>query len=110
MKRRMRLLVPALLLALLIPMVISQAAFASPPDTVEGFVCPVVGGQAGGEHGNSSPDTIVGIGDGDSSVIGPEVTVPTHATNQDGAGKPGTGNDRAVPGEDDYTAIWGVPK
>ena len=108
MKRRMRLLVPALLLALLMPLVISQAAFASPPDTVDGFVCPVVGGQAGGDHGNSSPEPIVPIRGDSSSVIGPEVTVPTHATNDNGAGRPDGAH--AVPGDDDYTAIWGVPK
>ena len=107
MKRRMRLLVPALLLALLMPMVISQAAFASPPEKVDGFVCPVLGGQAGEDHGNSSPEPIVEIGGDDSSVLGPDVSVPIHATNDNGTGDPGSAN-HASPGDEDYTAIWGA--
>ena len=91
------------------PMVISQAVFASPPETTDGFICPVLGGEAGGDHGKSSPDPIVPIGDDDSSVIGPDVTVPTHSTNQDGDGGPGPGVDRARPGDEDYSPIWATP-
>ena len=103
MKRRMRLLIPALLLALLMPMVISQAAFASPPDKVDGFVCPVIGGE-GGAHGNTPDDLFVEIGGGDLTILGPDVSVPAHATNQDGDGTPGGAH--ASPGDDGYTAIW----
>ena len=76
-------------------------AAAAPPETTTGFVCPVLGGNAGG----SGAAPIVGIGGGDFSVIGPEVTVPIHATNDDGAGTPGGAH--ASPGDPDYTAIWG---
>jgi hypothetical protein len=64
----------------------------------------VLGGQAGEEHGNSSPDPIVGIADGDYTVVGPDVTVPVHATNDNGDGRPD--GDHASPGDPDYTAIW----
>ena len=85
-------------------MVTATSAFASSPERIDGFVCPVLGGQAGGEHGSSAPEPIVGIGGGDSSVIGPEVSIPMHATNDDGAGTPGDAH--ASPGDDGYTAIW----
>jgi len=75
------------------------------PEKTDGFVCPVLGGQAGGDHGNSSPKPIVGISNDDSTVIGPDVSVPEHATNDNGAGSPG--GDHASPGDSDYTAIWG---
>ena len=104
MKRRMRLLIPALLLALLMPLVISQAAFAAPPETTDGFVCPVLGGQAGEAHGASSPDPIVTPPGGFNSVIGPDITVPIHATNDDGAGS--AAGPFVSPGDDGYTAIW----
>ncbi len=80
------------------------AAFAGPPVKGDGFVCPVLGGQAGEEHGNSDPANIVEIGGGDYTVPGPDVFVPTHATNREGAGTPG--GDHASPGEVGYTAIW----
>ena len=71
------------------------------------FVCPVLGGEAGGSHGNSAPAPIVGIGQGDSSVIGPDVRVPIHATNQDGDGEPGPlPATLARPGDADYSPIW----
>ncbi len=102
MKRRMRLLVPALLLALLMPLVISQAAFAAPPETT-GFVCPIIGGE-GGTHGNTPEDVFTTLPGGDVTILGPEVSVPAGATNQDGDGTPG--GVHAVPGDDGYTAIW----
>jgi len=73
------------------------------PVTTDGFVCPVLGGQAG-EHGNTEATPIVGIANGDYTVGGPDVTVPVHATNDDGAGSPG--GDHASPGDPSYTAIW----
>ena len=103
----MKLLTRSILLAGLLAALTATAAFAAEPEPTDGFVCPVLGGQAGGDHGNSSPDPIVGIGGGDSSVIGPEVTVPLHATNDNGAGLPG--GDHASPGGADYTAIWKNP-
>jgi hypothetical protein len=71
------------------------------PDATS-FVCPVLGGQAG-EHGKA--DVIATIGDGDSSIIGPNVRVPMHATNRNGDGSPADG-DHASPGDDDYSPIW----
>ena len=101
----MKLATRAMLLAGLLAALTATAAFAAPPDTSDGFVCPVLGGEAGGDHGNSSPDPIVIIPSGSASVIGPLVTVPTLATNLDGAGTPA---DHASPGDPDYTAVWGV--
>ena len=102
MKRRIRLLVPALLLALLMPMVIAQAAFASPPEPT-GFVCPVLGGEAG-TNGNADAQPFVTIAGGDTTIIGPAVAVPIGATNQDGAGSPAGAH--AGPGDAGYTPIW----
>ncbi len=80
----------------------SAPALAAPPEPT-GFVCPVLGGQAGGGQGNSDPAPIVPIGE-DTTVIGPDVPVPLHATNMEGAGSPdGT---HASPGEADYSPIW----
>lgn len=76
-------------------------AAAAPPDTTTGFVCPVLGGNAGA----NAAGPIVQIGGGDFSVIGPDVTVPIHATNDNGAGDPTSAN-HASPGDTDYTAIW----
>ena len=81
------------------------AAFAGPPpEKVDGFVCPVLGGQAGGDHGNSAPSKFVTLPGGDITIIGPDVSVPIHATNDDGAGSPG--GDHASPGDPGYTPIW----
>ncbi|MBE0611436.1 MAG: hypothetical protein IH609_18790 [Dehalococcoidia bacterium] len=67
------------------------------PDA-DAFVCPVLGGQAG-EHGHA----FVAIGEGDYTVLGPNVKVPDHATNNDGAGSPA---DHLSPGEVGYSPIW----
>ena len=81
------------------------AAFAAPaPDKVDAFVCPVLGGQAGGEQGNSDVEKFVDISGGDTTILGPEVSVPIHATNDNGAGSPG--GDHASPGDPGYTPIW----
>ena len=79
---------------------------AQEPDKQPGFVCPVLGGKAG-ENGNSSgaDGPIVQLPGGDYTVVGPEVNVPVHATNDDGEGSPG--GDHASPGDPEYTAIWG---
>jgi hypothetical protein len=67
------------------------------------FVCPVLGGKAG-EKGNSDKQPFVQIAGGDYTVIGPNVNVPVHATNQDGAGSPGGAH--ASPGDENYSPIW----
>lgn len=69
-------------------------------DTVAGgaFVCPVI-----------STDAVLnakaGIQiNGAYSILGPTVSVPVHATNDNGAGSPG--GSFASPGDTSYTAIW----
>lgn len=66
----------------------------------DSFVCPVLGGQAG-EHGNSG--AIHQLPSGEGTVIGPNLKVPMHATNDDGAGSPG---DHVSPGDPNYSPIW----
>jgi hypothetical protein len=73
-------------------------------EKTDGFVCPVLGGQAGEPHGKSDPGPIQEIYNGDKTVVGPEVSVPTHATNGDGAGRPD--GPHSSPGDTDYTAVW----
>ncbi len=104
----MKLVTRAMLLAGLLAALTATAAFAEEPVPVDGFVCPVLGGQAGEGQGNSSPEPIVGIAGGAPTVLGPDVTVPTHATNNDGGGVPSDEESFASPGDPDYTAIWGT--
>jgi hypothetical protein len=67
---------------------------------VDGFVCPVLSAVVGAHNPNA-----VLIGGGDFSIIGPNVSVPIHATNGNGNGStPGGFHSR--PGDNDYTAIW----
>jgi hypothetical protein len=75
--------------------------FAARPETTDGFVCPVFNdnSQAGAHNPNA-----VQIAGGDFTIIGPNVTVPVHATNGNGAGSPG--GPHSSPGDSDYTAIW----
>jgi len=75
------------------------SSLAAPPETTDGFVCPVITT----ESVLNSPNAQA-IGGGDYSIIGPNVTVPTHATNGNGAGTPG--GPHSSPGDSDYTAIW----
>ncbi len=103
----MKLLTRSMLLAGLLAALMATAAFAAEPEPTAGFVCPVLGGQAGGDHGNSNPDPIVNIPSGAASVIGPNVTVPVHATNDEGEGSPA--GPHTSPGDEDYTAIWATP-
>ena len=84
-------------------MVTATSAFADTPETTDGFVCPVLGGQAG-DNGSTPSGLFVTIGGGDTTILGPKVSIPKHATNDDGAGIPGGAH--ASPGDDGYTAIW----
>jgi hypothetical protein len=106
----MKTLTRALVLVGILSALTATAALANggPPETTEGFVCPVLGGEAG-EHGNATGITgpIGPEGDEFFTVIGPDVNVPTHATNGNGAGTPG--GDHSSPGDTDYTAIWATP-
>lgn len=86
---------------------LATSAYAAPVslseaqmDSVSGgaFVCPVI-----------STDAVlngpgVQIAGGDYSIVGPTITVPVHATNDNGAGSPGGAH--ASPGDTSYTAIW----
>ena len=69
-------------------------------DTVAGgqFVCPVIGTDAVLHAKNGI------MINGAYSILGPSVSVPVHATNDDGAGSPG--GTFASPGDSTYTAIW----
>lgn len=68
--------------------------------TTDGFVCPVISTDG---VLNSPKGAELGI-DGFYTIGGPDVTVPVHATNGDGAGSPG--GPFSMPGDTDYTAIW----
>jgi len=70
-------------------------------DRVDGFVCPAISG-----NGVTKNDKFFSIGDGYYSFHGPDVSVPMHATNRNGDGRPAAGQFSA-PGDTDYTAIWG---
>lgn len=69
-------------------------------EKVAGFVCPVIPGK-----GVAKNDKFFPISGGYYSFHGPDVAVPMHATNANGAGRPG--GEHASPGDTDYTAIWG---
>jgi hypothetical protein len=77
-------------------------ASAAPPETTDGFVCPVLNSQVGENENGNTP--FFEIADGSYSLLGPEVTVPVTATNADGSGAPS--GPYASPGDTDYTAIW----
>ena len=67
--------------------------------TVDGFVCPVITTDAVLNSPNGAA-----IGEGHYSIIGPDVSIPLHATNDAGAGTPG--GPHSQPGDTSYTAIW----
>ena len=104
-----KLVVPVrilVILSLVVVGLISAAGVVSAdaPEKTTGFVCPVLGGKAG-LNGNSPKLTYIPSAGGPFyTVIGPEVTVPVHATNGNGAGSPGGWH--ASPGDTDYSAIW----
>jgi hypothetical protein len=68
-------------------------------EKVDGFVCPVIST----ENVLNSPKAGA-IGQGDYTIGGPDVSIPIHATNGDGAGTPP--GPHSAPGDTDYTAIW----
>jgi hypothetical protein len=70
------------------------------PDKVDGFVCPVLGGKAGM---NGKSPKIGGIAGGYYTVVGPDVSIPEHATN---SGFPSVEGSFGTPGDEGYTAIW----
>jgi hypothetical protein len=76
------------------------AGFAQAVKT-DGFVCPVF--KPDSAAGAKNPNAVQ-IAGGDSTILGPNVSVPLRATNGDGAGSPGGAH--SSPGDSDYTAIW----
>ena len=64
-------------------------------------VCPVFNSNS--QAGLKNPNAVL-IGGGDYTILGPNVSVPTGATNGNGAGSPGGAH--STPGDSDYTAIW----
>lgn len=68
-------------------------------ESVDGFVCPVITTAAVLNSPNGAA-----IGEGHFTILGPDVSVPLHATNGDGAGTPG--GPHSQPGDTNYTAIW----
>jgi hypothetical protein len=101
MKRRLFVSIPV---ALVFTAFAIQGAAAAPAEKVDAFICPVLGGQAG-EHGNSQ--AFATPPGGFYTVLGPNVSVPVHATNKDGAGNPADGQ-HASPGDPSYSAIWSL--
>ena len=96
-----------LTLSALTTLLLTSGAYASPVlltlaemDSVVGgaFVCPVINTDA---VLNAKNGIMI---NGAYSVKGPDVNVPVHATNDNGAGSPG--DTFASPGETSYTAIW----
>jgi hypothetical protein len=68
------------------------------------FVCPVLPiSEQAAQHGQRFQQ----LPNGDYTIIGPNVSVPDHATNQDGAGSPGGAH--ASPGDPGYSPIWNTP-
>ena len=74
------------------------------PEFTDGFICPVITT----ENVLNSPKgiDIADAPDGTAhySISGPFVSVPVHATNQDGAGD--LMGLHAAPGDEGYSAIW----
>lgn len=70
-------------------------------ERMAGFVCPVLSEVAGTHNPNA-----VAIAGGDYTILGPNVSVPIHATNDNGNGSPGGSHSR--PGDSSYTAIWHI--
>lgn len=85
------------------PVALSEAQMdsvaAGGMQTVDGFVCPVITTENVLHSPKAQP-----IGEGHYTIGGPDVSVPLHATNGDGAGTPP--GPHSQPGDTDYTAIW----
>jgi hypothetical protein len=97
---RKMIFVSLLALSLLaVSMAIGSVA-ADPVQKTDGFVCPVLGGQAGqnGMHVGVTP-----IAGGYFTHGGPDVSVPSNVPNQ---GFPSQAGSFLIPGEVGYNAIW----
>lgn len=98
---KMKKIVFLLLATSLLLLLLSVAVYAAPVEKTNGFVCPVFNSNSAA--GEKNPNAVQ-IGGGDFTIIGPNVSVPLHATNGDGAGSPPGWH--AIPGDRDYSAIW----
>ena len=78
---------------------LATPTFAAPAERVDGFVCPVITTDAVMHSPNGGE-----IFDGDYTILGPDVSVPVHATNGDGTDTPD--GPHSASGDTDYTAIW----
>jgi hypothetical protein len=89
----------SLSLALAAGLSFAPSAFAAVEKT-DGFVCPVIKTEnvLNSPRGGTLGDT------GHYTIGGPDVSVPVHATNADGAGVPA--GPHSAPGDSDYTAVW----
>ena len=94
-------LITILVLIVLMVAALSSSVFAAPRERGEGFVCPVF--NTNSQAGHKNPNA-VGIAGGDFTIIGPEVKVPIHATNDNGNGS--SGGAHVSPGDKNYTPIW----
>jgi hypothetical protein len=79
----------------------SGQSTTTPNTTSSGFVCPVI-----------STDKVLNspkgstLSEGDFTISGPDVTVPTNATNGNGTGSPQGAHQS--PGDPNYSAIWSL--
>ena len=103
MKRYSKLI---FVLLLLTPILVAPV-LAELPEKTDGFVCPVLGGKGGQNALAKGKGKFVPIAGGDITVIGPEVHVPIHATNNNGRGRPD--GPHMSPGDSDYSPIWATP-
>jgi hypothetical protein len=88
----------------------ASSAMAAPPErSSDPFVCPVL---KVSDQATAQSDQFITIGEGDTSILpgsaGSQETfngnVPTHATNDDGAGSAPGAHDS--PGDSGYSAVW----
>ena len=90
---------------------ITGVAYAAPPEKVDGFVCPVWNPDSQAGMKNPNAHLIAGglytiiPGENTGTQRANHLSIPAHATNQGGAGHPGTPG-FAEPGDPGYTAIW----
>lgn len=91
-----------ILIGLFIVTLVSFGFITAMPEKTDAFICPVFNSDAVGMH---NPNAVL-IGGGDYTILGPNVNVPVHATNSDGAGSPGGAH--SAPGDTDYSPIWNL--
>lgn len=95
-----KLLVISLALSMFAFLLAAGSVSATPTEKTDGFVCPVLGGQAGmrGMHIGITP-----IAGGYFTHSGPDVSIPSHVPNE---GWPSIADSFLTPGEVGYNAIW----